>query len=109
MANTGSGGPVIIGETMMRVHAAAASHPGAVLLDSMPDFKAVGMNAHQVTSAMMQFDRKWTLGHLRSGRQWIDIGRDPNRTAPSIFYQMETTMRRNYLELHPELSVSSTP
>jgi RHS repeat-associated protein len=109
MANTGSGGPVIIGETMTRVQAAAASHPGAVILDSMPDFKALGSNADQVTSAMMQFDRRWTFEQLRSGRQWIDIGRDPNRTVPSIFYQMETNMRRNYLELHPELSVSSTP
>jgi len=104
-----SGGPVIIGETMTRVQAASASHPGAVILDSMPDFKAQGMNAHQVTSAMMQFDRKWTLDQLRSDRPWIDIGRDPNRVVPSIFYPMETTMRQNYLQLHPELSLSSTP
>jgi hypothetical protein len=109
MANTRSGGSVIIGETMTRVQAAAASRPGAVILDSMPDFKALGMNANQVTSAMMQFDRKWTLEQLRSGRQWIDIGRDPNRAIPSIFYPMEATMRQNYLKLHPELSLSSTP
>jgi RHS repeat-associated protein len=104
-----SGGPVIIGETMTRVQTAADSHPGAVILDNMPDFKAQGMNAHQVTSAMMQFDRKWTFDQLRSGRQWIDIGRDPNRVVPSIFYPMEATMRQNYLKLHPELSFSSTP
>ncbi len=88
-------GPVVIGETMARVELAAAKIPGAKILNDMPDFKAMGMSAEQVTSAMMQHNRKWILEQLRSGRQIIDIGLDPNRAIPSIFYQMEKNMLKN--------------
>jgi hypothetical protein len=33
------------------------------------------MNADQVTSAMMQYNRKWILDQMRSGRPILDIGR----------------------------------
>jgi RHS repeat-associated protein len=95
-------GPVIIGETMARVEAAAAKIPGSKILNDMPDFKAMGMSASQVTSAMMQYNRKWILDQIRSGRQIIDIGLDPNRGIPSIFYQMEQNMMKNYLKLQQQ-------
>lgn len=95
-------GPVIIGETMARVEAAAQKIPGAIILNDMPDFAAMGMEPHEVTGAMMQYNRQWLLRQLRSGRQIIDIGSDPNRAVPSIFYQMEKNMITNYAKLHPE-------
>ncbi len=101
---TSRSGPVIIGETISRVEEAAARIPGAVFLDDMPDFIAMGMNADEVTSAMMQYNRKWLLEQLRNGRQIIDIGTDINRAVPSIFYRMENNMIRNYQKLHPEFN-----
>ncbi len=65
------------------------------------------MNADQVTSEMMKYNRKWILEQARSGRRIIDIGKDPNRTIPSIFYEMEKNMLNNYRKLHPELDVVS--
>jgi len=46
---------------------------------------------------------------MRSGRPIIDIGTDATRQTPaaiaagepSIFYQMEQNMMRNYQKLHP--------
>jgi len=66
-------------------------------------------NADQVTSSMMQYNRKWILEQMRSGRQIIDIGADANRATPSIFYQMEQNMLKNYQKLHPEFSGAVTP
>ncbi|MCS7062618.1 MAG: hypothetical protein NZM04_00985 [Methylacidiphilales bacterium] len=110
LAARGAGqGPVIIGETMARVEAAASKYPGAKILNDMPDFKAMGMNPDQVTSAMMQYNRKWILEQMRSGRQIIDIGADANRATPSIFYQMEQNMLKNYQKLHPEFSGTVSP
>ena len=94
--------PTIIGESMPRVEAAAAKIPGAKFLNTMPDFAAQGMNADQVTSAMMQYNRQWMLQQMRSGAPIIDIGVDVNRATPSIFYQMEQNMLKNYQILHPE-------
>jgi hypothetical protein len=94
--------PVIIGETMARVQRAASKIPGSKTLDDMPDFASMGMNPDQVTSAMMQYNRKWILQQLRSGRPIFDIGLDPNRSTPSIFYEMEQNMIKNYKKLHPE-------
>ena len=102
-------GLVIIGETMARVEAAAAKYPGAKILNNMPDFKAMGMSPDQVTSAMMQYNRKWILEQIRSGRQIIDIGADANRARPSIFYQMEQKMLKNYQKLHPEFGGAVSP
>jgi hypothetical protein len=87
-------GPVIVGESMYRVRAAAATIPGARTLSDMPDFAARGLVNFQVTSEMMKFNRKWLLEQLRTGRKIIDIGPDPNRMVPSIFYEMERTMIR---------------
>lgn len=95
--------PVIIGETMARVQAAANRIRGAKILNNMPDFKAMGMNADQVTSSMMQFNRKWILEQLRSGRQILDLGLDAARSTRSIFYQMEQAMIRNFRKLHPDV------
>jgi RHS repeat-associated protein len=108
-AKTAGQGPVIIGETMARVEAAAAKYPGAKILNDMPDFRSMGMNADQVTSSMMQYNRKWILEQMRSGRQIIDIGADANRVTPSIFYQMEQNMLKNYQKLHPEFSGAVSP
>ena len=94
---------------MTRVEAAVARTPGARSLDDMPDFRARGLASHQVTSAMMQYNRAWILRQLRDGRSIIDIGTDPNRAAPSIFYQMERNMVKNYRKLHPENSGSAGP
>jgi hypothetical protein len=102
-------GPAIIGETMLRVEVAATKYPGAKILNDMPDLKAMGMDADQVTSSMMQYNRKWMLEQMRSGRQIIDIGADANRANPSIFYQMEQNMLRNYQKLHPEFSGAVSP
>lgn len=102
-------GPVVIGETMARVEQAAAKIPGSKILNDMPDFRSMGMNADQVTSSMMQYNRKWILEQMRSGRQIIDIGADANRATPSIFYQMEQNMLKNYQKLHPEFSGAVSP
>ena len=102
-------GPVVVGETMARVEQAVSKIPGAKILNDMPDFKAMGMNRDQVTSAMMQHNRKWILEQMRSGRKIIDIGADANRTRPSIFYQMEQNMLKNYQKLHPEFGGAVSP
>lgn len=91
-------GPVIVGETMSRVTEAARGVPGAKILNDMPTFTGT---ADQVTSSMMQYNRKWILDQMRSGRQIIDIGTDATRPTPSIFYQMEQNMMQNYQKLHP--------
>ena len=41
------------------------------------------------------------LNYIYAGNQIVDIGLDLNRANPSIFYQMEQNMIRNYLKLHP--------
>jgi hypothetical protein len=87
---------------MVRVRSAAGKIENARILDDMPDFASSGMKPHEVTSAMMQFNRKWILEQLRSGKTIVDIGRDPNRRLPSIFYDMESNMLRNYLKRHPD-------
>lgn len=102
-------GTVVVGETMVRVEAFAAKIPGSKILNDMPDFKAMGMNSDQVTSAMMQYNRRWILEQMRSGRQIIDIGVDANRKTPSIFYQMEQAMLKNYQKLHAEFSGAVSP
>ncbi len=99
---TASKGPVIIGETMARVEAVALQIPGSKILNDMPDFRSMGLGRDQVTSAMMQYNRKWILEQMRSGREILDIGRDPNRSVPSIFYDMEQSMIKNYKKLHPD-------
>jgi hypothetical protein len=69
----------------------------------------MGMNRDQVTGAMMQYNRKWILEQMRSGRQIIDIGPDINRARPSIFYQMEQNMLKKYKKLHPEFNFVTLP
>ena len=91
-------GMTIVGEGMARVEAAAAKNSGSVILNNMPSFTGT---ADQVTSQMMQYNRQWILNQMRSGRTILDIGLDANRAQPSIFYQMEQNMMRNYLKLHP--------
>ncbi len=91
---------VVIGETMRRVQEAARRLPNARILDDMPDFRSRGLRPDRVTSEMMQYNRRWILEQLRSGRKFMDIGRDPNRVEPSIFYGMESNMLRNYTRRH---------
>ena len=83
---------------MKRVSAAAEKNLGSTTLNNMPKFSG---SPHQVTSKMMEYNRKWILQQMRSGRPIMDIGLDPTRGAPSIFYQMEQNMIKNYLKLHP--------
>lgn len=92
-------GVTVIGEGMARVEATASKIPGAHTLNNMPKFTGT---AYQITSKMMAYNRQWFLRQLRSGRTILDIGRDLNRTNPSIFYQMEQNMLKNYLKLHPK-------
>jgi len=94
---------------MTRVEQAAAKIPGSKILNDMPDFRAMGMNPDQVTGAMMQYNRKWILEQMRSGRQIIDIGADINRARPSIFYEMEQNMLKKYQKLHPEFNNVTRP
>jgi hypothetical protein len=91
-------GTTVIGEGMARVEAAASKIPGSKILNDMPKFTGT---ADQVTSQMMQYNRQWILNEMRSGRTILDIGLDVNRTNPSIFYQMEQNMLKNYQILHP--------
>lgn len=98
ISNAAKQSKTIIGETMVRVEAAAAKNPGSVILNDMPKFTG---SAHQVTSKMMTYNRKWILQQMRSGRPILDIGTDAARKTPSIFYQMEQNMLRNYQKLHP--------
>ena len=86
---------------MTRVESAALKEPGAIILNDMPEYWNMGLKPHEVTSKMMQFNRKWILKQLKEGRKIIDIGADPNRKVPSIFYQMEQNMIKNYKKLHP--------
>ena len=64
----------------------------------MPKFSGT---ANQDTIKMMQYNRQWILNEMRNGRTILDIGLDPSRGAPSIFYQMEQNMMKNYKILHP--------
>ena len=94
--------PVIIGETMKRVTQAAKQTPGgAKILDDMPAYWDMGLQPYEVTSKMMQYNRKWIHQQLKDGRNIIDIGADVNRKSPSIFYQMEQNMLKNYEKLRP--------
>jgi hypothetical protein len=92
------GGQTIIGEGMKRVSMEAAKREGSVILNNMPKF--IG-TADQITSQMMNYNRQWILQQMRNGRPILDIRLDATRTNPSIFYQMEQNMMRNYLKLHP--------
>ena len=95
---TRSKGLTIIGETMKRVEMAAARNRGATILNDMPVFTGT---RSQVTSQMMQYNRRWLLNQMRSGNTILDIGVDSARKLSSIFYQMEQSMLRNYQKLHP--------
>lgn len=83
---------------MKRVSSEAAKRPGSVILNDMPEF--IGKK-YEVTSQMMKYNREWILKQMRTGRPILDIGLDPTRLDPSIFYQMERNMIKNYLKLHP--------
>jgi RHS repeat-associated protein len=98
LAYGANGSKTIIGETMLRVEVAAAKNPGSVILNDMPLFSG---KPWQVTSQMMHYNRQWLLNQIRSGRPILDIGIDPFRKTPSIFYQMEQNMLRNYQKIHP--------
>ncbi|MBX3268373.1 MAG: RHS repeat-associated core domain-containing protein [Acidobacteria bacterium] len=105
-ADKAKDGVTIIGETMKRVEVAASRNPGSTILNNMPKFTG---EPHQVTSQMMQHNRKWILQQMRSGRSILDIGADPARKVPSIFYQMEKNMIKNYQKLHPGALKVITP
>lgn len=94
----GSRGTTIVGEGMKRVSMEAAKHQGSVTLTNMPKF--VGTD-YQITSQMMTHNRQWILQQMRNSKTIIDIGVDPMRSTPSIFYQMEQNMMNNYLNLYP--------
>jgi hypothetical protein len=93
-----NGGVTIIGEGMKRVSMEATKHAGSIILNKIPKF--IG-TSDQITSQMMTYNRQWMLQQMRSGRPIIDIGIDPMRINPSIFYQMEQNMLKNYQILHP--------
>ncbi len=95
-------GPVIVGETMKRVELEASKHIDSKILNDMPEYWNMGLKDYEATSMMMEYNRKWILEQFRSGRQIIDIGMDTIRKIPSIFYQMEQNMIKNYQKLHPE-------
>lgn len=78
-------------------------------MNDMPNFQAMGMNADQVNSAMMQYNRSWMLQQMKSGRTIIEIGADATRSNPSIFYQMERNMLKNYQKLNPQFTGAVSP
>jgi len=82
---------------MKRVEAASQGTTRAKIFNDMPTFTGT---VDQVTSQMMQYNRKWILDQMRSGRPIIDIGTDATQQTPSIFYQMEKNMLKNYQKLH---------
>ena len=84
---------------MKRVDQAASEIPGAKTLNDMPHFEG---QPYQIEFQMMEYNRKWLLDQLRSPNTIYDIGPDPMRANPSIFYQMEQRMIQNYNRLHPE-------
>ncbi len=92
------GGQTVIGEGMKRVSIAASKNANSIILKNMSKFTGT---SEQITSQMMNYNRKWILQQMRSGRPILDIGLDPARKIPSIFYQMEQSMVKNYLRLHP--------
>ena len=75
---------------MKRLTQAAKQTPGgAKILDDMPEtVHGIWDYNHEVTSKMMQYNRKWIHQQLKDGRNIIDIGADVKRKSPSIFYQM---------------------
>jgi len=83
---------------MKRVEVAASEIPESRILNTMPEFTGT---EDQITSQMMQYNRQWILNEMRSGNTILDMGLDLNRTDPSIFYQMEQNMMKNYQILHP--------
>lgn len=87
---------------MKRVEMEAAKHTDAKILNDMPEYWNMGLKDYEVTSKMMEYNRKWILEQFRSRRQVLDIGNDVNRKTPSVFYQMEQNMIKNYKKLHPE-------
>lgn len=87
---------------MKRVEMEAAKFTDAKILNDMPEYWNMGLKDYEVTSKMMEYNRKWILEQFRSGRQILDIGNDVSRKTPSIFYQMEQNMMNNYKKLHPE-------
>ena len=89
----------VIGESMKRVNKAAAEIPGAKTLNDMPEFKG---QPYQIESKMMEYNRKWILEQMRGPNTIYDIGPDPMRARPSMFYQMEQRMLQNYDKLHPD-------
>jgi RHS repeat-associated protein len=91
-------GTIVIGETMDRVIDAAAKMPGSKFLNTMPRFTGT---TDQITSQIMQYNRKWILNEMRSGRTILDIGFDAGRTNRSVFYEMEKNMLMNYQKLYP--------
>lgn len=78
-SNTVGRGPVMIGKTMDRVEVAVSVFPGAKRLNDMPDFEGADFSGDDLTSQMMQHNRKWMLEQMQSGRQRVDIGIDPTR------------------------------
>ncbi|MDR0938374.1 MAG: hypothetical protein LBN29_03315, partial [Mediterranea sp.] len=102
----GSEGVTVVGEGMARVEQAASKIPGARILNDMPAFTGT---AEQITSQMMQYNRRWLLDAMRSGRPIIDIGKDLHQINPSIFYQMEQNMMKNYQILHPNKLIITRP
>ena len=87
---------------MIRVEAAAAKSPGAKVLDDMPEYWNMDLQPHEITSKMIKYNRKWIHQQMKEGRTIIDLGPDPNRTVPSIFYQMERNMLKYYQKRYPE-------
>jgi YD repeat-containing protein len=68
------------------------------------------VNAGQISTERYYLtSRKWILERMRSGRPIIDIGTDAARRTPSIFYQMEQHMLKNYQKLHPGSLEIKTP
>jgi hypothetical protein len=59
---------------MARVEAAASKTLGAKILDDMPDFRAMGMNAHQVSSSMMAYNRSGFWISCRAAVELLILG-----------------------------------
>lgn len=84
-AATGAGearaGKVVIGETMARVRAAAATHDAET-------FETGARGA----KALWKANSTWLRGAMRDGKEIIDIGPDATRPSPSQFYRAEKAL-----------------
>ena len=80
-ASEARAGKVVIGETMTRVRAAAASH-GAETFET----------GARTAKGIWKANSTWLRKAMRDGKEIVDIGKDATRAKPSPFYEAEKAL-----------------